>query len=49
VDEDILDRVEMAFRARDPCPACATYTLPGRMPLEVRVHRADGEIQMMSR
>jgi F420-non-reducing hydrogenase large subunit len=28
-----LNRVEMAFRAYDPCLGCATHTLPGSMPL----------------
>ena len=35
----LLDRVEMAFRAYDPCLACATHALPGRMPLEVTLHQ----------
>ena len=30
--------VEMAFRAYDPCFACATHTLPGGMPLEVDIY-----------
>lgn len=38
VDSGILNMVEMAFRAYDPCFACATHTLPGHMPLEVRVY-----------
>jgi F420-non-reducing hydrogenase large subunit len=36
-DNTILDMVEMAFRAYDPCLACATHCLPGQMPLEVRL------------
>jgi F420-non-reducing hydrogenase large subunit len=39
VDDRLTDRVEMAFRAYDPCLACATHHRPGRMPLAVRVHR----------
>jgi len=49
VDPALLDRVEMAFRAFDPCLACATHALPGRTPLEVRVHRRDGEVVTLSR
>jgi F420-non-reducing hydrogenase large subunit len=49
VSDGILDRVEMAFRAYDPCLACATHTLPGRMPLRLRVHRTDGSVEMISR
>ncbi|GAI60985.1 unnamed protein product, partial [marine sediment metagenome] len=35
VSEGLLNMVEMAFRAYDPCMACATHALPGQMPLEV--------------
>jgi F420-non-reducing hydrogenase large subunit len=38
VTDGILNRVEMAFRAYDPCFACATHTLPGGMPLEVNIY-----------
>ena len=38
VDNGILNMVEMAFRAYDPCFACATHTLPGGMPLEVYIY-----------
>jgi F420-non-reducing hydrogenase large subunit len=44
ITEGILNRVEMAFRAYDPCIACATHSLPGQMPLEVIVYDAQGEI-----
>jgi F420-non-reducing hydrogenase large subunit len=44
VTEGMLNRVEMAFRAYDPCFGCATHTLPGQMPLEVTVRDAAGEI-----
>lgn len=37
VDDGILNMVEMAFRAYDPCFACATHTAIGQMPLEVEV------------
>lgn len=39
VDDAILDQVEMAFRAYDPCLACATHALPGEMPMRVRLLR----------
>jgi F420-non-reducing hydrogenase large subunit len=42
--EGILNRIEMAFRAYDPCMACATHSLPGQMPLEVIVYDAQGEV-----
>jgi len=42
VSDAILNMIEMAFRAYDPCMACATHSLPGRMPLEVNVYDANG-------
>jgi F420-non-reducing hydrogenase large subunit len=38
VSEGLLNMVEMAFRAYDPCFGCATHTLPGHMPLEITLH-----------
>ena len=38
VDNATLNMVEMAFRAYDPCFACATHSLPGGMPLEVNIY-----------
>lgn len=38
-DDAVLDRIEMAFRAFDPCLACATHAGPGQMPLEVVFHQ----------
>ena len=42
VTEGMLNMVEMAFRAYDPCFGCATHSLPGKMPLEVTIRNADG-------
>ncbi len=44
VDDGLLNMVEMAFRAYDPCFGCATHSLPGQMPLEVVVRDADGDV-----
>jgi F420-non-reducing hydrogenase large subunit len=44
VPEGILNMVEMAFRAYDPCHGCATHSLPGRVALEVNVHDFRGDI-----
>lgn len=44
VSEGILNRVEMAFRSFDPCFGCATHTLPGRMPLELRIRDPQGNV-----
>lgn len=42
VKEGLLNMVEMAFRAYDPCLACATHTLPGEMPLIANIRDKDG-------
>jgi F420-non-reducing hydrogenase large subunit len=42
VPEGILNMIEMAFRAYDPCHACATHSLPGRTPLELNVYDSSG-------
>lgn len=44
VSEGLLNMIEMAFRAYDPCFACATHTLPGRMPLYINIRNAHGDI-----
>ena len=43
VTEGLLNMVEMAFRSYDPCFGCATHSLPGQMPLEVKITDANGE------
>ena len=44
VTEGLLNRVEMAFRAYDPCFACATHALPGQMPLVVNIRDHEGNL-----
>jgi len=44
VTEGLLNRIEMAFRAYDPCLSCATHSLPGQMPLQVLVRDSQGKI-----
>jgi len=38
VNQGLLNMVEMAFRAYDPCLACATHFAVGLMPLQVSVY-----------
>ena len=38
VDDGVLNKVEMAFRAYDPCFGCATHFAVGQMPLELCVY-----------
>jgi F420-non-reducing hydrogenase large subunit len=44
VSDGILNMVEMAFRAYDPCHACATHALPGEMPLVATVRDPRGGV-----
>lgn len=44
ITQGLLNQVEMAFRAYDPCLACATHALPGEMDLQVTVLDAAGAI-----
>lgn len=37
VDDAVMNKIEMAFRAYDPCFGCATHAAPGNVPLIVRV------------
>jgi F420-non-reducing hydrogenase large subunit len=46
ISDGLLNRIEMAFRAYDPCFACATHALPGKMPLEVTIRDASGATVM---
>ncbi len=45
ITEGLLNRIEMAFRAYDPCFGCATHALPGQMPLEVRIYDVEGRLK----
>jgi NAD-reducing hydrogenase large subunit len=42
IDEAMLNRIEVAIRAYDPCLSCATHAL-GSMPLEVALVDAGGQ------
>jgi F420-non-reducing hydrogenase large subunit len=44
VTEGLLNKVEMAFRAYDPCLGCATHSLPGHTPLKVRIYASDNTL-----
>jgi len=43
ITDGLLNRVEVAIRAYDPCLSCATHAM-GRMPLVVEVHDHAGEV-----
>lgn len=44
VDQGILNMIEMAFRAYDPCFSCATHSLPGEMPMVVEFKDLTGKV-----
>ncbi len=41
--EGILNRIEAAIRAHDPCLSCSTHAV-GKMPIQVEVYAADGRL-----
>jgi F420-non-reducing hydrogenase large subunit len=44
VNDGLLNKVEMAFRAYDPCFGCATHALPGELPLIARIYGPDRQL-----
>jgi F420-non-reducing hydrogenase large subunit len=44
VDQGILNKVEMAFRAYDPCFGCATHYAVGQMPLAIEVYNSKRQL-----
>jgi NAD-reducing hydrogenase large subunit len=42
--EAMLNSIEVAIRAYDPCLSCATHAL-GKMPLQVQLVQSDGEVR----
>jgi F420-non-reducing hydrogenase large subunit len=44
VDQGLLNMVEMAFRAYDPCLACATHYAVGQMPLTVEIYNSEKKL-----
>jgi F420-non-reducing hydrogenase large subunit len=43
-DQGILNRVEMAIRAYDPCFSCATHNLDGTIAVKVSILDAKGKV-----
>ncbi|UCG36864.1 MAG: nickel-dependent hydrogenase large subunit, partial [Candidatus Bathyarchaeota archaeon] len=44
VTQGLLNQVEMAFRAYDPCFACATHFAIGEMPLEINIYNEEKKL-----
>ncbi len=43
-DQGILNRVEMAIRAYDPCLSCATHTFNGTLAVKIEIYNAGGAL-----
>ena len=43
-DQGILNKIEMAIRAYDPCMSCATHELSDRIPVKIELRNAQGEV-----
>ena len=43
ITDGLLNHVEVAIRAYDPCLSCATHAV-GKMPLVVELRNQDGEL-----
>jgi len=44
VDDGILNMIEMAFRAYDPCHACATHNIPGSLNIPIHIYDKNGNL-----
>ena len=44
IPEPVFNRVEMLYRAYDPCLACGTHSLPGAMPLKIELYDTSGKL-----
>jgi F420-non-reducing hydrogenase large subunit len=42
--DGLLNMIEMAFRAYDPCNACATHSLPGNVPIVINIYDKDKKL-----
>ncbi|MFH1882565.1 MAG: Ni/Fe hydrogenase subunit alpha [Planctomycetota bacterium] len=43
-DQGILNKVEMAIRAYDPCLSCATHKLDGSIAVKLEIRNANGKV-----
>lgn len=43
-DQGMLNQVEMAIRAYDPCLSCATHNLDGTLPVQIDIRDSGGNI-----
>ena len=43
-DQGILNTIEMAIRAYDPCMSCATHKLDGSVPVKLEIRDSSGKV-----
>jgi len=43
-DQGVLNKVEMAIRAYDPCLSCATHRMDGKLSVKLEIFDADGKL-----
>lgn len=43
-DQGLINKIEMCYRAYDPCLSCATHNLDGRLAVEVNILDKDGNL-----
>ena len=43
-DQGILNQVEMAIRAYDPCLSCSTHKMDGSIPVKIEIVSSDGKV-----
>ncbi len=46
VSDELLNRIEMAFRAYDPCNGCATHAAPGQGTFQINLHQGNRLIRI---
>ena len=44
VSEGLLNMIEMAYRAYDPCFACSTHSFPGHLPLVANIYNSNKKL-----
>ena len=43
-DQGIMNRIEMAIRAYDPCLSCATHKFDGTLPVKIDIYNSEGRL-----
>jgi len=43
-DQGMINKIEMCYRAYDPCLSCATHILDGRLAVKIDIVDSKGEV-----